>query len=313
VAGKPPRVVVVGSLNVDLIARVAQIPAPGETVSARSWQRRFGGKGANQAVAAARHGARVTMIGCVGCDADGVAYRRQLADEHIAGNGVRVISGQPTGTALITVDDRGENQIIVVAGANANLRVADVRANSAVIQRADALLAQLEVPLPAVLAAMRLANTAKVPVVFNPSPWRDDFPWGQRTLDTVIVNETEARQIFGRPVAGLFTRVSRRRALLAAHSIARLVVTRGARPTLCVTAAECFSVPTLRVKPVDTVGAGDTFAGVFTARIAEGCDPHEAIVFANCAGALATLRPGAQEAIPLRAAVAAAVRSKFPG
>lgn len=296
-----PRVVVVGSLNIDLIAQVERLPAAGETVPARGLLRRFGGKGANQAVAAARQGAMVTLIGCVGDDADGTAYREHLARrEGINGHALREIPRTPTGTALIAVDRRGQNCIVVVAGANARLTAATVRAQAAIIRRADALLAQLEVPLPAVLEAMRIANAAGVPVVFNPSPLRADFPWGRIALHTVIVNELEARQIFGLSVGNLARSSTAGRQKLAKRRIFQLLITRGAQATLCLTAEKFFAGPTLRVRPVDTVGAGDTFAGTFAALLAEGGSLAEAVAFANCAGALATLKPGAQAAMPRR-------------
>jgi ribokinase len=301
-ATAPPDVVVVGSLNVDLIAQVPGLPAPGETVAATGLLRRFGGKGANQAVAAARQGARVALIGCVGRDADGEAYRQRLAGEGITATGVRTAANVPTGTAFINVDARGENQIIVVAGANARLGAADIRAQAGLIRAARVLLTQLEVPLPAVLEAMRLANAAGVPVVFNPSPLRQDFPWGHVALDSVIVNDLEARLIFGAAVARFAARPSVRRSALTRTGVRRLLVTRGARPTLCFTAEAVLEVPTLRVKPVDTVGAGDAFAGTFAAQLAAGRDWSEAVAWANAAGALATLKPGAQEAMPTRAA-----------
>jgi ribokinase len=300
---KSPRVVVVGSLNLDLIAQVERLPSAGETVSATGLLRHFGGKGANQAVAAARQGASVTMIGCVGDDADGAAYRTHLSRrEGINVSAIHEIPCEPTGTALIAVDRRGQNIIVVVAGANARLTAATVRAQAAIIRRADALLAQLEAPLPAVLEAMHIANAAGVPIVFNPSPLRADFPWSRMELHTVIVNELEARQIFSRSVGKLARTAPAWRRALARRHIAQLLVTRGAQSTLCLTAGKCFAVPTQRVRPVDTVGAGDTFAGTFTARLAEGCSLAEAVAFANCAGALATLKPGAQEAMPTRLA-----------
>ena len=171
-----------------------------------------------------------------------------------------------------------------------------------VIRRANALLAQLEVPLPAVLEAMRLANAAGVPVVFNPSPLRADFPWGRVALHTVIVNELEARQIFGRSVGDLTRKAKLWRQELAKRQITQLLVTHSAQSTLCLTAEKCFAVPTRRVRPVDTVGAGDTFAATFTVRLAEGCTLAKAVALANCAGARATLKPGAREAVPTRLA-----------
>ena len=298
VHSSPPRVVVVGSLNVDLIAQVERLPAAGETVPASGLLRRFGGKGANQAVAAARQGAAVAMIGCLGDDADGAAYRKQLAREGINIQAVGNIAHTPTGTALIAVDRRGQNCIVIVAGANARLTAAAVRAQGAIIRRADALLAQLEVPLAVVLEAMRIANVAGVPVVFNPSPLRADFPWGRVALHTVIVNELEARQIFGRFGGDLARKAKMWRHELAKRQITQLLVTRGAQSTLCLTADKCFAVPTMRVRSVDTVGAGDAFAGTFTARLAEGIAVETAMALANCAGALTTLKSGAQEAMP---------------
>jgi len=295
-----PRVVVVGSLNLDLIAQVEQLPAAGETVPASDLLRRFGGKGANQAVAAARQGAAVTMIGCVGDDADGTAYREHLVREGINTRAIGSIPRTPTGTALIAVDRQGQNNIVVVAGANARLTAVSVRNQSAIIRHAGALLAQLEVPLAAVVEAMRIANGAGVPVVLNPSPLRSDFPWGRMTLHTVITNELEAQRIFGLPVGNLARATVAWRRKLAERRIAQLLVTRGAQATLCLTAEKCFAVPTLRIRPVDTVGAGDAFAGTFTARLAEGFAFPEAVMLANCAGALTTLKPGAQAAMPSR-------------
>lgn len=296
-----PDVVVVGSLNVDLIAQVPCLPAPGETVAACGFLQRFGGKGANQAVAAACQSARSAIIGCVGDDADGRAYQEHLAaDERISTHGLRIAKGTPTGKAFINVEARGENQIVVVAGANAKLTAAHVRAQASLIRGARVLLTQLEVPLPAVLEAMRIANSVGVPVVFNPSPLRSDFPWGRVALQTVIVNELEVRQIFGLAAAGLEKDSSVRRAALASRGISRVIVTRGARPTMCFTADAVLQVPVLRLTPVDTVGAGDAFAGTYAAHLAGGRDWSEAVAWANCAGGLATLKPGALEAMPTR-------------
>lgn len=295
----PTRIVVVGSLNIDLIARVHRLPGPGETVAAHTLLRRFGGKGANQAVAAARQGAAVTMIGCVGDDADGAEYCKRLAvQEKINVHGIVCIAGEPTGTALIAVDGQGQNNIVVAAGANAKLTAAIIRASAKTIRRAKVLLTQLEAPLPAVLAAIRIANSATIPVVFNPSPLRNDFPWGDVALHTVIVNELEARQIFGCPVGGIAKNLNKWRRQLAARRITQLLITRGARSTICLTNERYFTTPTLKVKPVDTVGAGDAFAGTFATRLAEGFPLEDAIVKANHAGALTTLKPGAQEAMP---------------
>ena len=295
-------VVVVGSLNLDYIASVAALPRAGETVPASDLVRRFGGKGANQAVAAARQGARVSMIGCVGADDDGRAYLRRLRDERIDFGGVSISARALTGTALIAVDRQAENLIVVCSGANGCLTPATIRAQAARIAAARIVLLQLEIPLPAVIETVRLANRAGVPVVLNPSPLRAGFPWGQCRLNTLVTNAVEAQAIFGLSPARIAKDWRACRRLLARRSVDQLIITRGAKPTMCVTARGYWETAALPVKPVDTVGAGDAFAGALVARLAQGTELAEALRIANCAGALATLRRGAQEAIPSRSA-----------
>jgi ribokinase len=285
-------IVVVGSLNIDRFSRVARLPRPGETVSARESFTRFGGKGANQAVAAARLGGSVAMIGAVGADESGAAYRRRLVGEHIDAGGVLENAGASTGAATIAVDDAGENFILVDAGANGRLAAGDVRRFCGIIENATVVVLQLEVPLPAVLETMRIAAAAGVAVVFNPSPWRADFPWREMKLHSVIVNEGEAAAWLGAPRFPTEARIE------------RLIVTQGAGPTLGITADATVSVAPPKVQPVDTVGAGDAFAGAYAVALAEGQSLGDALRFANAAGALATQRAGAQEALPDRRAVA---------
>lgn len=294
-----PKIAVVGSLNVDYTAFVARLPRPGETVSATNLVRRFGGKGANQALAAARQGARVAMIGAVGGDADGRSYREYFSAQSIDCGGVAVVKGVPTGTAWIAVDAAAENFIVVVPGANGTLTPAAVRRQRTRIESSDALLLQWEVPHPALLEAIRIASRAGVRVVMNPSPLRDGFPWGEVRLDTVIVNAGEAASLFGIDFRG---GVKLSAGLLDEFGIGRLIVTRGAKSTMLISDSHVVEVPTMRVTPVDTVGAGDAFAGTFAARIAAGEEASAAVAAANCAAALATLKIGAQEAIPTRSA-----------
>jgi ribokinase len=270
--------------------------------------RRFGGKGANQALAAARQGAQVSLIGCVGADEAGRAYRRRLREEGINAAGISTTARALTGTALIAVDPAGENVIVVAPGANAALKASAVRAWRPLIEAAQMVLLQLEVPMAAVTEAVRLANRAGVPVVLNPSPLREGFPWGRCQVETLIVNEMEAQALFGLAPEEFAARPAAGRSALAERKVQRLIITRGAKPTLCSSEDACLEVPTLAVKPVDTVGAGDAFAGAFAARRAQGMDLLEAIRCANCAGALATLKAGAQESIPSRAATDRAVR-----
>jgi len=293
-----PHVVVVGSLNIDYIASVERLPEPGQTVTAGWLLRRFGGKGANQAVAAARQCARVSLIGSIGDDENGKSYLKRLREESIAVGGVVTKTGSLTGTALIAVEQSAENIIIVAPEANGKITAADVRAQAPCIGRADVLLLQWEVPQAAVVEAVRIANWAAVPVVMNPSPARQGFPWSECDLDTLIINEGEGKALFDlRTTAGQKVW----NAALASHRIKHLLVTRGAKPTVCFSAAGRFEVPPLKVRPVDTVGAGDAFAGAFAVRRAEGANLRDAVAYANCAGALATLKSGAQESIPKRA------------
>jgi ribokinase len=279
---------------------VRRLPRVGETVAATGLLRRFGGKGANQAVAAARQGAKVSMIGCVGKDDAGRTYRQRLRAEGISASGVAATSRALTGTALIAVDRVAENSIIVAAAANGELQPAAILAQEERIASADILLLQFEVSMATVIQAVRIANQARVPVVLNPSPLCDGFPWGKCELDTVIANTDEAQEIFGLELGDLRVGLALWREGLARRRIERLIVTQGARPTICLSRVDCLKVPTLRVRPVDTVGAGDAFAGAYAARRAGGADILSAIRYANCAGALATLKAGAQEAIPSR-------------
>ena len=278
-----PSIVVVGSLNVDHTLRVPRIPAPGETLTSSSMLTCFGGKGANQAVAAARAGGRVAMIGCVGVDDFGSRYIEALKAEGIDTSGV-LRSETPTGSAFIAVDDAGENSIIVNPGANHAITVADIEKQAELLRGADALLLQLECPLPEVRRAAEIAREAGVKVILNPSPLSEAFLADRFEVDVLIVNEGEAVQVMP---DGDFSHAKCR----------QLIMTRGAESTLHMTAdrVEAFVPP--KVTPVDTVGAGDTFAGAFAV--------SGDIAFANAAGALATLKAGAQPSIPTCEAIKA--------
>jgi ribokinase len=295
------RVIVVGSLNIDRLWRVPRLPVAGETLHATATRVEFGGKGANQAVAAARHRASVALVGAVGADADGDAYRAHLAAEGVDASHVATIAGASTGAAFICVDDRGENQIVVAAGANGHVSAEHAgRAVTALAPAAKVLLAGLECPVAAALAALRAAAAAGLPTLLNPSPVARDFPWGEVPVGAVIVNEHECAEIFGRPQP----------AELARRKVTNLIVTRGAEPTLWINALGRREFPAHPVRPVDTVGAGDAFAGTLAARLAEGDDFPRAIAVANIAAALSTLGPGAQGPVPPRAAVEAVLAGR---
>lgn len=292
-------IAVVGSLNVDLVAAVQRLPLPGETVTAHVLTRRFGGKGANQALAAARQGARVNMIGCVGDDPEGRTYLDQLRREGINVSTMKTVRGTGTGTAFIAVDAAAENQIIVHPGANGQLSAAAVRNQRARIAVAGALLTQLEIPLDAVLAAIEIANESGVSVVLNPSPACAGFPWGKPRIDFLILNQSEAESLFSRPAATVETDTPGWLAALREKNIRSLIITRGPLSVLTLHDNRFAAVSAHPVEPVDTVGAGDTFAGVFTAQLHAGKSFLEAVRWAAIAAALSTLKPGAQEGIPM--------------
>lgn len=273
-----PNIVVVGSLNVDHTLRVPHIPAPGETLTSSSMLTCFGGKGANQAVAAARAGGGVAMIGCVGVDDFGTRYIEALKAEGIDTSGISR-SETPTGSAFIAVDEAGENSIIVNPGANHAITPADIEKQAERIRAADALLLQLECPLPVVRRAAEIAREAGVRVILNPSPLSEAFLANRFDVDVLIVNEGEAAMIT--PDRNLKQAKCR-----------HLLITRGADSTLSLTEAGVSEFAPPKVMPVDTVGAGDTFAGAFAV--------SNDIAFANAAGALATLKAGAQPSIPSR-------------
>ncbi|HWQ90372.1 MAG TPA: ribokinase, partial [Clostridia bacterium] len=273
--------------------------------------RRFGGKGANQAIAAARQQAAVRMVGCVGDDEAGQSYLARLGSEGVDVRGITVAKNVLTGTALIAVDRSAENLIIVAPGANGKLTPAMVRRQRAAIETANAVLLQFEVPFPALIEAVRIANQAGVPVYLNPSPMHTGFTWAKCRVDTLIVNAGEARTLFGLEVARVGRETLAWRKAMRRKRIGTLVITRGARATVCITADELYEVPTPTVKPVDTVGAGDAFAGTYVASRSEGLAVLEALHRANYAGALATLKRGAQESIPSRREIDKKIRA-FP-
>ncbi|MGZ4632714.1 MAG: PfkB family carbohydrate kinase, partial [Actinomycetes bacterium] len=244
-------VVVVGSLNVDVVVTVPSHPRPGETVLATSLRRLPGGKGANQAVAAARAGAVVRLVGCVGDDADGADYVDRLAAQGVDTSTVRRVVGVPTGTALVTVDDAGENSIVVAPGANARVTADDVRA--VVLAPGDVVLVQLEVPLDVVAAAARHATAHAARLVLNLAPFAELPAAVLGAADPVVANEHEAAQLRATPGS--------------------LAVTLGARGARWQRGGEVSEVPAPAVDAVDTTGAGDVFAGTLAAAIAAGAEP----------------------------------------
>jgi ribokinase len=284
-----PSVLVVGSVNQDLVVRVERLPTPGETVLGDRFERHGGGKGANQAVAAQRAGAAVTLVGAVGSDDLGRAALSELAREGIALEHVVTIEGMATGVALIAVDRQGENQIALAPGAN--MEVAAEQVEAAFEAGCPAVcLVSLEVPLAAVEAAAECALRASVRFVVNPGPAR---PLPRAVLDAhpiLLPNEAELEVLApdhgGSAVA------------LAARTVAPVIVTRGSHGATLFEGDSTAELPAFPVTARDTTGAGDTFAGVLSAGLANGLSLREAADRAMAAAAISTTRPGARGGMP---------------
>jgi len=291
-----PRIVVVGSSNTDLVVTLPALPKPGETLLGGDLLTAQGGKGANQAVAAARLGAAVTLVGCVGDDDFGATSLAQYAREGMDTSRIRVVAGAPSGVALIFVGATGENMIAVAPGANLRLTPADIEAAAPVIQAADVLLLQLETPLATVLSAARLAHAAGVKVILNPAP-AQPLPASLLALvDVLTPNEREALLVSGLPADAAPTAAAAR---LHSLGIKTVVITLGAAGALIKTAEQAaFTAPGFRVPAVDTVAAGDAFNGGLAVALAQGQPLATAVRFANAVAAVAVTRPGAQASLP---------------
>jgi ribokinase len=288
----PPAIVVVGSLNLDLVVRVARLPGPGETVSGGDVFRNPGGKGANQAVAAARLGRGVAMVGCVGDDQAGRELLASLRADGVGTAHVRAVGGVPSGRAFITVSDDGENQIVVSPGANARLTPEDVGAAGSALRAAAVTLLQLEVPLEAVAAAVRAAGGR---VVLNPAPVRALPSELLGEIDVLVPNRVELAQLAASPVPGTVEEAAGLAGRLPARAV---VVTLGADGVLVVEQGRASHVPAVPVRPVDTTAAGDAFCGGLADGLAGGAALLEAARWAVRVAAAACTRPGAQASLP---------------
>jgi ribokinase len=298
VSNGQPRVLVVGSIHMDMACRVDRPPQPGETVLGRSFQTSPGGKGANQAVAAARLGAQVRMIGRVGADEFGQRLLDHLAHEDIQTSDVLLTEHASSGVAMILVDHQGENCIVVHSGANALLTPDDVYCHADAFAWANVVMLQLELPLPTVRAAMDMARRNGVRVVLDPAPVPDDFPDALYHVDLLTPNVVEAERLTD-------TRAAEERVdkLVAMHLIERgarnAVLKLGSRGALAVTDdGHFYTVPAYKVQVVDSTGAGDAFTAALAVATARGQRIHQAVYYASAAGALACTEMGAQAAMP---------------
>jgi ribokinase len=288
----------VGSLNMDLVTRAPRLPRAGETLAGQSFVTVPGGKGANQAVAAARLGASVAMIGCVGDDAYGEQLRSALLAEGIDCEAVTAIAGESTGVALIVVDDNSQNAIVIVAGGNGHVTSNVVDGFDALLSQAEVIICQLEVPMATVGHVLKRGRELGKTVILNPAPASGPLPaeW-YAWIDYLIPNESEATTLTGLPVDSVATADVAASALLAS-GVGKVIVTLGEHGALFANKASSQHFPAPKVKPVDTTAAGDTFVGGFAAALADGKSESEAIRFGQIAAALSVTRAGAQPSIP---------------
>ena len=309
---KAPRVVVVGSANVDLTTYTDDLPLPGETIFGRKFDLGFGGKGANQAVAARLCGADVAMIARVGDDLFGPATIHNFELHGIDASHVLTTAGVSSGVAPIFVDGEGQNRILVVKGANDRLMPADVDAAADLLARADMIVVQLEIPLETVYHTLRFAREHGIRSILNPAPGQPIDLAEAANADYVIPNESEAQALTGCAAWDLDgARECARR--LIDGGVRRVIVTLGANGALCAGADGMRHIPAFVVKPADTSGAGDAFIGSLACFLAAGFDEAEAIPRANLYAALSTVKEGTQKSFVTRAVFDAEWAAARPG
>lgn len=294
---KRPSIVVVGSVNTDLTVQASRVARPGETLLGREFTVSHGGKGANQAVAAARLGAAVTFVGCVGRDNLGDDAVAALDDEGVDTRYIRRVNEHPSGVALIVVGDDGENAIIVAPGSNAELTAENVTDATPAFNEADVVLVQLEVPLPAVEQALTIGRSRGATTILNPAPAQPLSKHILSLVDWLTPNETEAALLAGEENKTSEKLASIGRSLIESN-VGKVVVTRGSAGSTYISPDETFDVEPLRVDAIDTVGAGDAFNGALAVALGRGDAVREALRFASAAAAISVTRRSAQASMP---------------
>jgi ribokinase len=294
-----PRICVVGSSNIDLTFRTPRLPRPGETLTGQAFHLGYGGKGANQAVMAARLGAKVTMVTKIGGDVFGDGTRRNYQAEGIDTSYVLTDTEQPSGVAGIVVNDSAQNCIILAPGANSRLTPEDVRRAAAAIEAAGAVLCQLEIPLESTLEAFRIARAAGVRTILNPAPAQQLPEELLRLTDICVPNETELEQLTGLVTSEL-KQVEMAAQQLRERGPRTVIVTLGERGALIVDGQGVERIAAVAVKPVDTTGAGDAFIGSLAVSLAEGRPQGDAVRIANAVAGFSVTRPGTQTSFPRR-------------
>ncbi|MER3434687.1 MAG: ribokinase [Leptolyngbya sp. ERB_1_1] len=294
-------IIVFGSINMDLVARVPQLPKPGETLSGHSFSTVPGGKGANQAVGVAKLRGSSRMIGRVGDDAFGVELLRSLQDSGVQTDLITIDRATSSGVAMIAVDDRSENHIIVIPGANGNVSDSDVDLLRSVLTDSSILLLQLEIPLPTVETAATIAKQIGTTVMLDPAPAPTKFPETLYPLiDILTPNATETAQLVGFPIHNQ-SDADRAATVLQDKGVKTVLIKLGAQGAFCATERDRFFVPVFPVQAIDTVAAGDAFNAGLAVGLAEGLSMREAIVWGAASGALSTTKFGAQSSLVDRA------------
>lgn len=287
-------ILVIGSLNADLVVRAPRFPSPGETISGEDLAIIPGGKGANQAVAAARQGTSVAMVGRVGDDSFGPTLIQNLQNNNVDTTHVQTDKAA-TGTAIIVVDSHGQNSIVLSPGANGKVTPADIEAIA--FQDADMLLLQLEIPLETVIHAASLARQNGLRVILNPAPARQLPDSLLADVDILVPNESELQLLTGMPVTDTATAETAAKGLLS-KGVGTVIVTLGANGALLVTDEQITHIPTFKVDVVDTTAAGDAFIGGLAAALLKDKSLEEAVRYGNASGALAATKFGAQPSLP---------------
>jgi ribokinase len=301
-------ITVVGSLNMDLVTYTGRMPVTGETIMGKSFRQIPGGKGANQADAIAKLGAKVKMIGCVGCDDMGDTLLEALQNDGVDVAMVKRVEGISTGIASITVDASGNNCIIVVPGANYKLSIGDLEASYEVIQNSEVVVAQLEVPIEAVKFAIKTAKQMGKLTILNPAPaieLEDEF---LSNVDILVPNDTELELLSGIKVNKVGDLESAAQVLIN-KGVRELIVTLGSKGCIHINKSGSKAYPAYKVSAIDTTAAGDSFIGAVAVAISEGKSLEEAIIFATAVGALTVTKEGAQSSLPVREEVEAFIRT----
>ncbi|HUA14258.1 MAG TPA: ribokinase [Verrucomicrobiae bacterium] len=297
---KRPRIVVVGSANIDLTTFTNQFPKPGETLFAERFDLGFGGKGANQAVAARLCGAEVFMVARVGSDLFGPATIENFRKQGIDPTHVKQVAGLSSGVAPIFVESNGQNRILVVKGANDALKPSDVDAAAETLKTADCIVLQFEIPLETVYYTVDFARRNNIRCIVNPAPAQPVDLSALRDLDYFVPNESEAEAIAGAPVKNLDDARKCAERMLKA-GIRRVIITLGAKGCLLAGSEGCDHIPPFKVESVDSTGAGDAFIGSFAVFLGEGAPEKEALRLANLYAALSTTGVGTQKSFYDRA------------